>query len=592
MPEVLSVTHYIQDVIEKTEANAVTTKAHTTSDKSYHRPIDTLVIQPHVPSETGLEKDVKELTVADVHYILNKKVQLIIQIRQLQYSSDIETVARFLAPIVDNFKKLEKAYNVSLQEYKRNISAGKQKYDGKVLLEIADKMIAASLFEVAIFRRRRFFRSQLKDLEQVLYDVSSRDNFEQGFDSRLHGLDLFTSNPEDILPNTYFASLSDWHNSLNPSRFFVLRSWRSYKQLTVLLAQCKDFVDNYKDVIAKYLGPLFSYLSWVFFIPRMLKNICTMIYTFVGGSPIFAHLQFPKLESEYGWYRRFKLRMKAIGAEIANDIMWVVTGIINCFALAGSLPIIGVYIMVTAQAYDLFVMMVRNYVDRTTLNTLQSDIIQLKAEKNLDDSNYFLDNLKARLEFDRRVLLFALFNFALLLMCITLMTPVFASISPLIPLIAGIVTVIIAPCRGYYLYHFKNQTAERFESPHIKRTNRGVVSIESSIFESAPSIEQLEKYCQDKNLFGIYNEGLLQVKTGRDSFVLYKYSNDHKPSLQILNTRDLQTFQKKVGVTGPRVKSIGVGLFDLYTGNDSNNKSGRAPAVSYVSSVLGGIGGS
>ena len=134
MPEVLSVTHYIQDVIEKTEANAVTTKAHTTSDKSYHRPIDTLVIQPHVPSEAGLEKDVKELTVADVHYILNKKVQLIIQIRQLQYSSDIETVARFLAPIVDNFKKLEKAYNVSLQEYKRNISAGKQKYDGKVLL--------------------------------------------------------------------------------------------------------------------------------------------------------------------------------------------------------------------------------------------------------------------------------------------------------------------------------------------------------------------------------------------------------------------------------------------------------------------------
>lgn len=162
MAEILSVTHYIQDVLEKTEAKADTAKA-TTSGKQYQRPIDSLVIQP------GHDENLDILSHERINDILTEKIQLIIRIRELQYSEDVETVAIFLAPIVDNFKKLEKAYTVSLQEYKANITAGRQKYDGKVLLEIADKMIAASLFEVAIFRKRRFFRGQLKDLEQALF---------------------------------------------------------------------------------------------------------------------------------------------------------------------------------------------------------------------------------------------------------------------------------------------------------------------------------------------------------------------------------------------------------------------------------------
>lgn len=587
MAEVLSVTHYIQDVIEKTEEKAATAEAKA-NNPQYQRPIDTLVIQP----DPG--RDVSRLSVDEVNAILDEKIQLIIKIRKLQYSSDVETVATFLAPIVDNFKKLEKAYTVSLQEYKKNITNGQQKYDNKVLLEIADKMIVASLFEVAIFRRRRFFRGQLKDLEQALFDVSSSENLDMGFDSRKYGLDLFSPNPDEILPNTYLASLSEWHNNLNPSRFFVLRSWRSYKQLTVLLASCKDFVDNYKDVIAKYLGPVFAYLSWVFFIPRMLKNICTMIYSFVGGSRAFAHLQFPPLERQYGWYRRFKLRVKAIGAEIANDLMWIVTGLINCFSLAGSLPIIGVYIMVAAQTYDLFVMMIRNYADRTTWNTLQSDVEQLKADKGLDDSNYFLDNLKARIEFDKRVLLFALFNFALLLMCITLMTPVFGSISPLIPLIAGIVTVIIAPCRGYYLYHFKAETKKRFDAPQIDATNRGFVTLQSTVFadQNNFSIQEISEYCQKHKLFGIYNEGLLQVKRDDNrGFRLYKYSKNSKPSFEEITGKDFQELGERVGPTGPRVKSIGVKLFDSYTENDSTGTNGRSKLLHSVASVFGATGG-
>ena len=588
MAEILSVTHYIQDVLEKTEAKADTAKA-TTSGKQYQRPIDSLVIQP------GHDENLDILSHERINDILTEKIQLIIRIRELQYSEDVETVAIFLAPIVDNFKKLEKAYTVSLQEYKANITAGRQKYDGKVLLEIADKMIAASLFEVAIFRKRRFFRGQLKDLEQALFDVSSSVNFEDGFDSRLKGLDLFAKRENDVLPNTYFASLSEWHNKLNPARFFVLRSWRWYKQqLAAFLVNCKDFIDNYKDTIAKYLGPFFAYLSWVFFIPRMLKNICTMIYSFVGGSVLLAHLQFPPLEIQYGWYRRFKLRVKAIGAEIANDLMWIVTGVINCFALAGSLPIIAIYIMVAAQAYDLFVMMARNFGDRTTWNALESDVVQLHQEKNLSDSNHFLDNLKARIEFDKRVLLFALFNFALLLMCITLMTPVFGSISPLIPLIASIVTIIIAPCRGYYLSHFKGETSRRFDAPLIDGTNRGVVAISSDVFvdgKDFTNLTDLSDYCDEHKLFGIYNEGLLLVndadaETDAEGSFLYKYNKGSKPSLEPLPGKDLKEFQLQVGSSGERVKSIGVGLFDKYTGKDSNGKNGRANLPYSTNSVL------
>lgn len=585
MVQVLSVTHYLQDV-------------HDNRDLTAYSDTERPKLQAKLNDFSFVIQGDAQDTVNDV---LTRKINLVKKIRAEHDSEDIALTAALFAPFVDKYKQLHKVYTVSLQSHKYAIASGSQKYDENVLLEIADKMIMAAVFEVAIFRERHVYQEQLKVLEQVLFDISLKKegakNTEHIFDPKSLGLNLFASNIPK--PSSFAANLRSTHNNWNIGRFFILRAWRSItKHFTVALAKCKTFMDGLNVAKENGLGGFFSFVSWVFFIPRLIVNLCTVSYSLIGTLPIFAKLKLPQLENEYGWLRRLKMRLNAIGFEIANDLMWFTSGIINCFSLAGSLPIIGVYIMVAAQAYDFFVMAIRNFVDRGTLNATNKDLIRIQQQYGLKDSTHLLDNLKIRIEFDKKVLLYALFNFVLLLMCISLMTPAFGAISPFIPLVAGIITVIIAPFRGVYIHKFRNE-AKKFDPPLVSGSKAGFVTLQNDEDGKFTSDEDIKGYCASNNLFGVYSKGLLLVKAHKDSIIqyeqsrLYLFKKGAEPALREVNSADLEELAGEISKLdssldiGERVRSISHNEYAQFVKGNESHDSSIGYIGRQISSVMG-----
>lgn len=531
--------------------------------------------------------------------VLANKIDLLKRIRDLRNESPA-TQAAFFAPFVDKYWELHKVYTVSLQSYKRAIADGKQEYNETALLEIVDKMIMAAVFEAAICKDQYSYQEQLKVLEQVFYEIyiknPNRDLINTKFLNLKEELGLYVDNIPK--PSTVAADVRKAHEQANPARFFILRSWRSINMhFVVIFASCKIFIDVLNAARANGLGTFISYLAWVFFIPRFVVNLLELLRVLFGSLPIFDGLS--ELEKEYGLWRRLKFCLKEIGFQLANDSMWLSAGIITCFALVGSLPIIGIYIMLAAQAYDLFIMLIRNYFERDILNTVQADLSNISKDKELRYSPQFLDNLNYRIAFDEKVLLYAIFNFALLLMCVTLMTPGFASISPFIPLIAGLVTVIAALFRGFFVSYFSAQAKELDPALIDPNKHVGLVVLRKDIYGVAPSLEKPGFISDTQLLFGPYKKGLVLV--GPDLFndyslYIYDASRDEVLTLFKENIKlndgsdnDLSAFINKYSTAIVGERAIRISDAE-YTKIANADKSGQNSMWSGVDDFLRSLG--
>ncbi len=509
--------------------------ASTNKKREQHEVADNNKVNEHFFVIDQLDNDTLET-------LLRKKIEIIRKIQQKR-NGDPKEAAIFFAPFADKCWSLQRAYVVTLQSYKHNIAKGEQEPDRKVLLEIADKMILAALLEAAVYRDSYSNREALRSLEQLLYDLSCEwSTYEKPiiglFDS---GLNLYENNP--VAPNPIIAQYSEYHNSFNIWRFLLFRFWRWLTQhVTKAFVYCKSLISSIQDMKNNGVGDAFSYVSWLFFIPRIIINLCTTIYSIIGTLPIFGRYKLPEMEKEYGWYLRLKIRLNAIFFEMANDWMWFWSGLINCFALAGNLPVIGLYIMVAAQTYDFSVIMLRNFVDSWRLNKLQADMEKIKRDNSLDDPNWFLNNLRNRIELDKKALLYAIFNFAILLMCISLMTPAFGHISPFIPLIASLITIIVAPLRGFTILHFKKE-AMKLNPPLISKNACGFIVLEEGKDVSAA------------HLLGRYKQGLVGVKNSSGELSELFYYKKGNESIKI-NDWDKNDFDNKKLYLYSRVRTV------------------------------------
>lgn len=523
--------------------------------------------------------------------VLANKIDLLKGIRNLR-NQNAAVKADFFAPFVDKYWELHKVYTVSLQSYKHAIANGQQAYDETILLEIVDKMIMAAVFEAAICKDQYSYQEQLKVLEQVFYEIYSKNPQNKEFLNLKEELELYEHNIPK--PSTVAAEVRKAHEQANPARFFILRSWRSINMhFVVIFASCKVFIDGLNAAKAHGLGIFFSYLAWVFFIPRFIVNLLELLRVLFGSLPIFAGLS--DLEKEYGLWRRLKFCLKEIGFQLANDSMWISAGIITCFSLAGSLPIIGIYIMLAAQAYDLFVMLIRNYFERDVLNTVQDVLKNIKENKKKDYPEHFLTNLGNRIAFDEKVLLYAICNFALLLMCVALMTSGFASINPFIPLIAGLVTVIAALFRGFFVSYFSAQAKELDPALIDPNKHAGLVVLRANKYGLLPQLRDIESICEEKSLFGPYKKGLVLV--GPDSFSgysLYMYDASRDKILTLFkeyiklndgSDNDLSAFINKYSTASVGQRAIRISDAE-YTKIANADKSGQNSVWSGVDDFL------
>lgn len=131
-----------------------------------------------------------------------------------------------------------------------------------------------------------------------------------------------------------------------------------------------------------------SYLGWIFYVPRILVNL----YLFTQ------HVFFPLTKEEKGlpMSLRLKVQLWRRWAELANDIVWLVVGLINCFILTGLSALgltAGLYffdILVAGLRYA-FEMKKQNRIREAILHRLEveeiSDIEKLRLEQLLEIMN-------------------------------------------------------------------------------------------------------------------------------------------------------------------------------------------------------------
>jgi hypothetical protein len=236
-----------------------------------------------------------------------------------------------------------------------------------------------------------------------------------------------------------FAATANW------PRFFFIRC----RRLLLSLAPFFDENGPYRQIIRQvdpYVGATLSYVAWMYFIPRLTVNLFLLGKHFIPGNWMATH------EQELDWKIRLKAHFERRWFEVANDVVWFMGGLINCFILVGTFAPYNVYFSVVLQAYDVFLATVRTYVELGRLNRLKNEYLEMLKEASLPDEEEadikrHLRFLDQRIEYEQKRMNIGIVNNTILLFAMMVAVPYFA-FNPIMPVFAAI--VILANTVGAY----------------------------------------------------------------------------------------------------------------------------------------------
>jgi hypothetical protein len=230
----------------------------------------------------------------------------------------------------------------------------------------------------------------------------------------------------------------------NWPRFFIIRSRR-------LLVSMIPFFDEFSQYtrfvrsIDQYLAPTLSYVAWLYFIPRLTVNLFLLAKHVIPGRWMSDE------EMTLGWQDRLKAHLDRRWFELANDVVWFLGGLINCFMFIGVLAPFNPYFSVALQAYDVFLATVRTFVEMGRLKNLKQDYLQMLEEPiTIEERTDILNHLRfleQRIEYEQKRMNLGIINNTILLLAMCVALPVLA-FHPIMPFLAAI--VILANTIGVY----------------------------------------------------------------------------------------------------------------------------------------------
>jgi len=334
---------------------------------------------------------------------------------------------------------------------------------------------------------------------------------------------------------------------LNHIRLFFQRLRRVAFTIAPLATEHAEYQQGLSALERACTFFIFTNIIWVFFIPRL----------FINFSLIFKHSfmrsHMSQLEWELGLWARFKAQIVLRWQELANDIVWFGSGITTCFVLAGRLPVIGLWLGVAMQLYDVICSIITLYIDRQRYVTMMANfnnaqsgaakvpvvglwpglvmeiygaidwVMDFFVEKKemqplcVEDNaalTAVLDALSERMAFDLDVLQFRCGVFIALATCVVFTMPYFAAISPVIPLVAAIVAVLITVINAMKMRQFENMRLNQYGRAQISpeeccaiRVSEPSAELIAILMVEKPSSEQLTKI----NL-GLFKRGYIRIK--------------------------------------------------------------------------------
>lgn len=226
---------------------------------------------------------------------------------------------------------------------------------------------------------------------------------------------------------------------------------KNWKRLTGirairLLKSILPYVKNshyhkFINVLDKVTSPFIAYLSWIFFAPRLINNVIML------GTYIIPASLTPKQVS-LGWQVRAKARLQgATWFEVANDLVWLIAGLLNCFVWLGPHVYIGVYINVVLYGYDVLLAGIRAGVEFNRLNKLYDEYDAIYKEQELlgasteelNDIRSFQQHLQQRIIYEKNKVIIAVINTTILLIAMAMCLPAIAVVSPTVVLIGSVI---------------------------------------------------------------------------------------------------------------------------------------------------------
>ncbi|MDP3562328.1 MAG: hypothetical protein Q8R83_09155 [Legionellaceae bacterium] len=468
---------------------------------------------------------------------LKKKISILNKIKHFPHN-DVEAKAKFFTPFVDRHWELARQYSVLRRRFREDLKRAEKAQSAAFTQRVGDLMILAALLEGvndhclnAAREKRRYLRDQ-RVYDQILFD--------NDFQSEL----IFDSDPSVAELGT--QTIRDNVIQLNPFRLMLVRLRRIVLMLSVLLEFQKEMgtIENGGSFL------FFSNLAWVFFLPRLLTNL-GLIYKHV-----FDRSAMTDIEHALGWQTRLRAELVRCWQELANDMGWFSSGITTCFFLAGKTPLIGTYLALAMQAYDFVVVLTRFCIELRRLDALKQDY------RDIDDG--FIADLEDRRAFDRRELGFSLFNFGVLLLCAILMTPSFASISPIIPLLAAITAFLITIVNYAVNRWFVQERQRLYDGELIAPDVRCVLTLDeipdslSKLFKNDTSAPFTSDDISKISL-GVFFAGYIRIKNADEDKLIYV----NKKTQKIINLQtdwhfdavDLDIFDN-ITTKSARVKTL------------------------------------
>jgi hypothetical protein len=234
-------------------------------------------------------------------------------------------------------------------------------------------------------------------------------------------------------------------SSTNWSRLFAIRLKRVFDTISPLI---KSF-ESYQKAISfldKVADPVISYLSWVFYLPRLLINVSLLLKHLIPGFWMDEH------ERKLHWQIRLRAQWSRRWFELCNDFVWMSVGLVNCFLLTGIFAASGVYLTVVLYTFDVILALIKFSLETSKYNQLLSEcdekIVHLQSQEQIKDNaalmrlESYRHHLHIRIKYEKQKLLLSVATTFALLGAMVFALPLFYAI-PVVPLIGASLVVII-----------------------------------------------------------------------------------------------------------------------------------------------------
>lgn len=227
---------------------------------------------------------------------------------------------------------------------------------------------------------------------------------------------------------SYSKEIHENISAANRLRLFTLRVRRLLIVTTPLLKYYERYC-RFINWMEECTGPAVAYLAWMTLFPRLLKNLFLL-----GKHLAPASLWMSEEERSLDPITRFNAQLELHWFELANDIVTISVGLLNCFVLTGAASI---YLGVGLLAFDVVLATWRAHYELQRLNEIKKTYEQMDPA----DSEY-LSYLNKRIRYEELRHEFAMTNTALLLFASTLTLPILTSLDIMIPMIGAALAVL------------------------------------------------------------------------------------------------------------------------------------------------------